>query len=242
VGVIPLFAVELIDEARMAKLPGFAKRTRWFLENRKDLAASISHLERRGGAGKYLLAIPSRARLERVLRYVLDESEFLSPHGVRSLSRAYRDRPFSLRANAGEWRVGYVPGESDSGLFGGNSNWRGPVWMPVNYLLIEALERYHHFYGDSFVMEFPTGSGRKMNLAQIARELARRLVTLFLPNGGGRRPALGMEPRYVSDPHGQELVLFHEYFHGETGQGLGASHQTGWTALVARLIEEFGDD
>jgi hypothetical protein len=239
VGVIPLFAVELIDEQRMAKLPGFAKRTRWFLEHRKDLAASISHLVQRGGSGKFLLAIPSRARLERVLRYVLDEAEFLSKHGVRSLSRAYRERPFVLRASGGEWSVNYVPGESDSGLFGGNSNWRGPVWMPMNYLLIESLERYHHFYGDSFQMEFPTGSGRKMNLAQIARELSRRLVTLFLPNGGGRRPALGMETRFVSDPHWQELVWFHEYFHGETGQGLGASHQTGWTALVARLIEGF---
>ncbi len=239
VGVIPLFAVELIDEQRMAKLPGFAKRTRWFLENRKDLASSISHLVQRGGAGKFLLAIPSRVRLERVLRYVLDEAEFLSGHGVRSLSRAYRDRPFSLRVNGGEWKVGYEAGESDSGLFGGNSNWRGPVWLPMNYLLIEALERYHHFYGDSFLLEFPTGSGRKLNLAQIARELARRLVTLFLPNGGGRRPALGMEPRFVSDPHWRELLWFHEYFHGETGQGLGASHQTGWTALVARLIEEF---
>ena len=239
VGIIPLFAVELIDEVRMARLPGFAKRTRWFLENRKDLAASISHLEKRtGGCGKILLAIPARARLERVLRYVLDEAEFLSAHGVRSLSRAYRDRPFTLRASGGEWNVSYAPGESDSGLFGGNSNWRGPVWMPVNYLLIEALERYHHFYGDSFLMEFPTGSGRKLNLAQIARELARRLVTLFLPNGGGRRPALGMEPRFVRDPHWQELLWFHEYFHGETGQGLGASHQTGWTALVARLIED----
>ena len=239
VGIIPLFAVELIDEARMAKLPGFAKRTRWFLENRRDLGASISHLEQRAGAGKYLLAIPSRARLERMLRYVLDESEFLSKHGVRSLSRAYRDRPFALRVNGSEWSVGYVPGESDSGLFGGNSNWRGPVWLPMNYLLIESLERYHHFYGESFTMEFPTGSGRRLNLSQIARELARRLITLFLRNEGGRRPALGMEPRFVSDPHWQELVWFHEYFHGENGQGLGASHQTGWTALVARLIEEF---
>jgi hypothetical protein len=239
VGVIPLFAVELIDEARMAKLSGFAKRTRWFLENRQDLSSSISHLVQHGGKGTFLLAIPSRVRLERVLRYVLDEAEFLSDHGVRSLSRAYRDRPFTLQVNGGDWRVSYVPGESDSGLFGGNSNWRGPVWMPLNYLLIESLERYHHFYGDSFQLEFPTGSGRKMNLAQIARELARRLVTLFLPNGGGRRPALGMESRFVNDPHWRELLWFHEYFHGETGQGLGASHQTGWTALVARLIEEF---
>jgi hypothetical protein len=237
VGIIPLFAVELIDEARMAKLPGFAKRTRWFLENRKDLAGQISYLEQRGGSGKFLLAIPSRARLERVLRYVLDEAEFLSPHGMRSLSRTYRDHPFTLRAGGGEWRVDYVPGDSDSGLFGGNSNWRGPVWMPMNYLLIEALERYHHFYGDSFTLEFPTGSGRRLNLSQIAHELGRRLISLFLPNGSGRRPALGLESRFVNDPHWRELIWFHEYFHGDTGQGLGASHQTGWTALVARLVE-----
>jgi hypothetical protein len=237
VGIIPLFAVELIDEKRMAKLPGFAKRTKWFLENRKDLAGQISYLEQRGGAGQYLLAIPSRERLERVLRYVLNEAEFLSPHGIRSLSRVYRDHPFTLQAAGGQWSVGYVPGDSDSGIFGGNSNWRGPVWMPLNYLLIEALERYHHFYGDSFTMEFPTGSGKRLNLAQIAAELGRRLVTLFLPNGDGRRPALGLEPRFVNDPHWRELMWFHEYFHGDTGQGLGASHQTGWTALVTRLIE-----
>ena len=138
-----------------------------------------------------------------------------------------------------EHRVGYEPGESLGVLFGGNSNWRGPVWIPLNYLLIEALERYHHFYGDSFTVEFPTGSGRRLNLRQVSRELARRLASLFLPNGGGRRPAMGMEARYVSDPHWRDLLLFHEYFHGETGQGLGASHQTGWTALVTRLIEEF---
>ncbi|HWA08278.1 MAG TPA: hypothetical protein VG838_02310 [Opitutaceae bacterium] len=240
VGIIPLFAVEVIDEDRLARLPGFAKRTRWFLENRRDLAAQISHLAP-GGRGRYLLAIPSRERLERVLRYVLDEAEFLSAHGVRSLSRAYRDRPFVLQAEGMEWRVDYVPGESDSGLFGGNSNWRGPVWFPVNYLLIEALERYHHFYGDGFKLEFPTGSGRRLNLAEIARELAKRLVTLFLPNGGGRRPALGMESRFVSDPHWKDLLWFHEYFHGDTGQGLGASHQTGWTALVARLLEELSE-
>jgi hypothetical protein len=172
-----------------------------------------------------------------VLRYVLDEAEFLSPHGVRSLSRVYQDHPFTLQAAGDQWSVGYVPGDSDSGLFGGNSNWRGPVWMPLNYLLIEALERYHHFYGDSFTMEFPTGSGRRLNLSQIAQELGRRLVTLFLPNGSGRRPALGMESRFVNDPHWRELMWFHEYFHGDTGQGLGASHQTGWTALVTRLIE-----
>ncbi|MDB6094016.1 MAG: glucosidase [Verrucomicrobia bacterium] len=239
VGIIPLFAVELIDEERMKRLPGFAKRTKWFLENRHDLASQISYLDQQGGRGQYLLAIPSRERLERVLRYVLDEAEFLSPHGIRSLSRVYQDHPFVLRAGESEWRVGYAPGESDSGLFGGNSNWRGPIWFPVNYLLIEALERYHQFYGDDLKMEFPTGSGRKLNLAEISQELSRRLVTLFLPNTGGRRPALGMESRFVSDPHWQELIWFHEYFHGDTGQGLGASHQTGWTALVTRLIENF---
>ncbi|HWA85218.1 MAG TPA: hypothetical protein VG710_03255 [Opitutus sp.] len=237
VGIIPLFAVEIITEEQMRALPGFAKRTKWFLEHRRDLAGQIAYLEQRGGRGHYLLAIPRRERLERVLRYVLDEAEFLSGHGVRSLSRAYRDRPFTLELDGHSWRVNYVPGDSDSGLFGGNSNWRGPVWMPVNYLLIETLERYHHFYGDEFTVEFPTSSGNRLTLAQVARELARRLVNLFLPNDDGRRPALGLEPRFVNDPHWQELMWFHEYFDGETGHGLGASHQTGWTALVARLIE-----
>ncbi|HTB81262.1 MAG TPA: hypothetical protein VK717_10290 [Opitutaceae bacterium] len=241
VGIIPLFAVELIDEKRMTQLPGFAKRTRWFLQHRKDLAAQISYLEKGQSAdGHFLLAIPSRERLTRVLRYVFDEAEFLSPYGVRSLSRAYGDRPFVLSTGNVEYRVRYVPGDSDSGLFGGNSNWRGPVWFPLNYLLIESLERYHHFYGDGLTMEFPTGSGQQMTLAQIARELTRRLVSLFIPDGGGRRPSQGLEPRFVNDPHWHDLVLFHEYFHGDTGQGLGASHQTGWTALVARLLENCG--
>ncbi len=237
VGIIPLFAVELIEERQLAKLPGFAKRTRWFLEHRPDLAREISYLEKKNGCGHFLLAIPSRERLERVLRYVLDEAEFLAPHGVRSLSRVYRDHPFVLQCEGSEWRVDYAPGESDTGLFGGNSNWRGPIWMPVNYLLIEALERYHHFYGDSFTVEFPTGSGTRLNLRQVSLELGRRLEGLFLPNSSGRRPALGMDSRFVNDPHWQELLWFHEYFHGETGQGLGASHQTGWTALVTRLTK-----
>jgi hypothetical protein len=239
VGVIPLFAVEFIEEGRLARLPGFAKRTRWFLENRKDLSEHIAYMARDGrDAGRRLLAIPSRERLERVLKYVFDEKEFLSPHGVRSLSRVHAEQPCVLRLAGVDYRVNYEPGESRSGLFGGNSNWRGPVWLPLNYLLIEALERYHYFYGETFTMEFPTGSGRRLNLAQIAQDLSRRLVTLFMPNGGGRRPALGMEARFVNDPHWQDLLWFHEYFHGDTGQGLGASHQTGWTSLVARLIEQ----
>jgi hypothetical protein len=240
VGIIPLFAVEFIEEARLDRLPGFAKRTRWFLENRKDLASQISYMaEGKSAVGRRLLAIPSRERLERVLRYVFDEREFLSPYGVRSLSRIYQGQPFVLQAGGQEYRVDYVPGESDSGLFGGNSNWRGPVWFPTNFLLIEALERYHHFYGDNFTVEFPTGSGRRVNLQVAARELAKRLVRIFLPEAGGQRACHGKQPGVTQDRQGKDMVLFHEYFHGETGQGLGASHQTGWTALVARLIEGF---
>jgi hypothetical protein len=242
VGIIPLFAVEFIEEGRLDKLPGFAKRTRWFLENRKDLASHISYMARDGqDPGRRLLAIPTRERLERVLRYVFDESEFLSQYGVRSVSRAYLEHPFMLDLDGGTYRVDYEPGESRTWLFGGNSNWRGPVWFPLNYLLIEALQRYHFFYGDSFTMEFPTGSGRRMNLGQIAGELARRLISLFLPDGKAGRPALAGDPRFANDIHWRELIWFHEYFHGDTGKGLGANHQTGWTALVARLIEEFID-
>ena len=242
VGVIPLFAVEFIEDGRLDKLPGFAKRTRWFLENRKDLASHISCMAPDGqDSAVRLLAIPTRERMERVLRYVFDEAEFLSPHGVRSLSRAYRDQPFAVDLGGETYRVDYEPGESRTWLFGGNSNWRGPVWFPINYLLIEALQRYHLFYGDSFMMEFPTGSGRRMNLDQIARELARRLIRLFLPDAKGQRPAMAANPSFANDSHWRELVWFHEYFHGDSGAGLGASHQTGWTALVARLIEEFID-
>jgi hypothetical protein len=241
VGIIPLFAVQFIEDEQLDKLPGFAKRTRWFLENRKDLAAHISYMTRgKSSAGRRLLAIPSRERLQRVLRYVFDEREFLSPHGVRSLSRIYQEQPFVLQAGGQEYRVDYVPGESDSGLFGGNSNWRGPVWFPTNFLLIEALERYHHFYGDSFTVEFPTGSGRRVTLQGAAQELSRRLVKLFLPGLDGGRVCHGQTGPGAEGERLKDMVLFHEYFHGETGQGLGASHQTGWTALVARLIEDIG--
>ena len=242
VGIIPLFAVEFIEEGRLDKLPGFAKRTRWFLENRADLASHISYMARDGqDPGRRILAIPTRARLERVLRYVFDEAEFLSPHGIRSLSKAYRDHPFGVDLNGEKYGVDYEPGESRTGIFGGNSNWRGPIWFPPNYILIEALQRYHYFYGDSFTMEFPTGSGNRMNLDQISRKLACRLVSLFMPDSKGNRPALVGNPDFANDSHWRDLVWFHEYFHGETGAGLGANHQTGWTSLVARLIEEFID-
>ncbi|HTJ77986.1 MAG TPA: hypothetical protein VL357_03245 [Rariglobus sp.] len=239
IGVIPLFAVEFIEEGRLDHLPGFAKRTRWFLKHRADLAKHMAYLKDDGcETGRLILAIPSRERLERVLRYVFDEKEFLSPYGIRSLSRVYTQHPYEMTLAGETHRVTYTPAESDTWLFGGNSNWRGPVWMPLNYLLIEALERYHHFYGDEFTVEFPTGSGVRMTLQQVAGELSRRLVKLFLPDGEGRRPAMGLDPLFKADPHWREHVLFHEYFNGDTGEGLGASHQTGWTALVARLIEQ----
>ena len=237
VGIIPLFAVEVLDQRVIDRLPGFAKRMRWFLENRPDLAHCISYAEHEAhGGGLRLLAIPSRDRLVRVLRYVLDANEFLAPHGVRSLSRVHAQRPFVLDVDGTEHRVGYVPGDSDSGLFGGNSNWRGPIWFPLNWLLIETLERYHHFYGDTLQVEHPTGSGRTATLDVIAHDLAERLAGIFLPDARGRRPCHGAEVRYAADPHFKDLVLFHEYFHGESGQGLGASHQTGWSALGAACV------
>jgi hypothetical protein len=212
----------------------------WFLDNRPDLARHIAcMLPKMGEEGVHrLLSIPSRARLERVLRYLLDETEFLSSHGIRSVSRVHAERPYVFDAGGATYSVDYVPGESNTGLFGGNSNWRGPVWFPINYLVLEALERYHHFYGDDLTVECPVGSGRRLDLGQVAQELARRLGSLFLPDAAGRRPSHGDDPRYATDPHWKELVLFHEYFHGETGRGVGASHQTGWTALVLRSIED----
>jgi hypothetical protein len=239
VGLVPLFAAEVLEQDVIERLPGFAKRMRWFLEHRSDLARHIAYMESDGGEGHShrLLAIPSRERLERVLRYLLDENEFLSPYGIRSLSRVHKDQPFVFRAHGDEYRVDYVPGESTTGLFGGNSNWRGPIWFPVNFLLIEALERYHHFYGDSLLVECPTGSGRMMNLQEVACELNSRLARIFLPDASGRRPCHGDEHRYATDPHWRDLVLFYEYFHGDTGRGVGAGHQTGWTGLVSRCLD-----
>ncbi|GIW93468.1 MAG: glucosidase [Pirellulaceae bacterium] len=241
VGLIPLMAVEVIDDEKIENLPGFYKRMMWFLEHRPELARQIAYMERSdsgGTPGKRLLAIPNRQRLERVLRRVFDEKEFLSPYGVRSLSRDHGEHPFEFSLGGEHHQVRYVPGESDSWMFGGNSNWRGPVWFPLNYLLIEALERYHYFYGDSFKVELPAGSGIWVNLQQAAREIGRRLLALFEPDGSGARPCHGSDPRFQHDPAWAPYVLFYEYFHGETGRGLGASHQTGWTALVTRVIED----
>jgi hypothetical protein len=241
VGLLPLIAVEILEDEVINKLPGFRKRMEWFLSHRKDLAHQITYMAtdcREELHGHRLLAIPSRERLERMLRYMLDENEFLSPFGIRSVSKYHERNPYVFHVNGSEYRVDYAPGESNSGLFGGNSNWRGPIWFPINYLLIEALERYHHFYGDALKVECPTGSGHMMNLQQVADELRARLARIFLPDGSGHRPCHGTEGRYAMDPHWKDLVLFYEYFHGDNGRGIGASHQTGWTALVTRCIED----
>jgi hypothetical protein len=240
VGLIPLFTCEILEHDEMARLPGFYKRLRWFLDNRQDLFHQISYMKRRTGSARphRLLAIPSRERLVRMLRYLLDENEFLSPYGIRSLSRLHKDHPYSCYLGGAEHCVEYVPGESNTSLFGGNSNWRGPVWFPVNYLLIEALERYAYFYADTLRVECPTGSGRMMNLAEVAHEISSRLARLFLVGENGQRPCHGGDRRFAADPHWRDLVLFYEYFHGDNGRGIGASHQTGWTSLAVRCIED----
>jgi hypothetical protein len=235
VGLLPLMACTVLDDTVLERCPSFAKRMQWFLENRPDLAHHVTLAQ--AGHGHSLLAIPSRERLERTLRYMLDESEFLSPHGIRSLSQVHRERPFVLAVDGREYAVHYTPAESDTTLFGGNSNWRGPVWFPVNYLLIEAIERYGHFYGDDLRVECPTGSGRMMNLHEVAQDMSRRLASLFVPDAGGGRPCHGGDPRFRDDPHWQNLVTFAEYFCGDSGRGVGARYQ-GWTALAVRCFED----
>jgi hypothetical protein len=235
VGLLPLVAVEILEEEQIQKFKGFRRRMEWFLEHRQDLAKLIT-IDNEDGHIHRLLAVPTKERLCRILRYLLDENEFLSPFGIRSLSKIHLASPYIFNADGHQYRVDYVPGEGNTHLFGGNSNWRGPVWFPINYLLVEALERYSHFYGDKLKVECPTGSGVLKNLQQVANELAHRLTLLFLPDSQGRRPCHGQDLRYASDPHWNELILFYEYFHGETGRGCGANHQTGWTGIVARLM------
>ena len=236
VGLIPLFAVEVLEAEQLDLAPEFAERLRWFLDYRPDLAALVSRWHVPGAGDTRLLALVRGHRMKRLLVRMLDEEEFLSPYGVRSMSRAYRGAPFLLQVDGGEAQVDYEPAESRSGLFGGNSNWRGPVWVPLNFLIVEALRRFHRYYGDDFRVECPTRSGRLLSLAEIADELARRVSRLFLPGPGGRRPYQGDAARPFDGTPGGEPLLFHEYFDAETGRGLGASHQTGWTALVAELI------
>jgi hypothetical protein len=236
VGLIPLFAVEVLEPELLAEVPAFAARLRWVLENRQDLAGLVSRWFEPGRGERRLLSLLRGHRIKKVLARMLDENEFLSPFGVRGLSRSHLDHPYTFGCNGHSLSVGYVPGDSDTGMFGGNSNWRGPVWFPVNYLLVESLQKFHYYYGDDFKVEFPVGSGAKVTLAEVSVELRRRLVALFLRGADGRRPCFGTSEKLQTDPHFRDHLLFHEYFHGDTGAGLGASHQTGWTALAAKLL------
>ncbi len=240
VGLVPLFAADTLEFPVVDKHPGFKKRMQWFIDNRKDLIEGLAPLEQGGVNQRRLLSVANRGRLERILRRVFSEDEFLSPYGIRSVSRYHKDHPYILPLDGKEFRVDYEPAESQTGMFGGNSNWRGPVWFPMNYLLIEALQRLHHYYGDSFQMEFPTGSGQRVNLNEAARQLSQRLISIFLPGAAGQRPVYGNNQLFQKDPNFRDYILFHEYFHGDNGTGLGASHQTGWTGLVAKLLQQSG--
>ena len=241
VGLIPLFAVETLEPEMLENLPGFRRRLEWFINHRPDLTGNVASMETPGRKQRRLLSVVDQEQLRRVLSMMLDEREFLSPYGVRALSRFHKEHPYVLRLDGREYRVDYEPGDSVTELFGGNSNWRGPVWFPVNYLLIESLRKFYRYLGDEFLVEFPTGSGIRMNLLEVAAEISRRLSRLFLKDDDGRRPAHGAAEKFQTDPHWRDLILFYEYFHGETGSGLGANHQTGWTGLVAKLLHQSGE-
>ncbi len=245
VGLIPLFAVETLEPELLDRLPGFKRRMQWFLENRPDLVENVACMRTPGMGERRLLSIATQDQLRSILKFMLDEREFLSPYGIRALSQVHRDHPYRLSVNGMEHRVDYEPAESSTGLFGGNSNWRGPVWFPVNFLLIESLQKFHHYLGDGFKVECPTGSGKMMTLWQVAGEISQRLMRVFLRDPStssgqaGRRPVFGGTEKFQQDPHWRDLIPFHEYFHGDNGAGIGASHQTGWTGLVAKLIQQY---
>jgi hypothetical protein len=223
-------------------LPDFKRRLIWFFENRIYLRDSgdVAYVKTPGEHSRRLLSIVNRERIQRVLQVMLDKNEFLSDFGIRSVSKYHKDHPYSFYADGQAHTISYQPAESESGLFGGNSNWRGPIWFPINYLLIESLQKFYHYYGDSLKVECPTGSGRSLTLGEVATELSRRLMRLFLRNDAGQRPIYGRQRIFQNDPHWRDLILFNEYFHGDNGAGLGASHQTGWTGLVAKLIQQSG--
>jgi hypothetical protein len=241
VGLIPLFAVETLEPELLDRLPGFKRRLEWFIDNRPDLVGNVACMRTRGKQERRLLSIVGRDQLRRVLQLMLDEQEFLSPYGIRALSRHHDEHPYMLAVNGMDYRVKYEPAESSTGLFGGNSNWRGPIWFPVNYLLIESLQKFHHYLGDDFKVEFPARSGKMLTLWQVAAELSRRLSSIFLRNDKGERPVYHGNEKFQTDPNWNDLIQFHEYFHGDSGRGVGASHQTGWTGLVAKLLQQSGE-
>ncbi len=241
VGLIPLFAVETLEPEIVNRLDGFRRRMQWFIDNHPEFAEHVQERKKPNGGVRRLLSIVTHQQLPRVLRVMLDEAEFLSPYGVRALSRHHRDHPYMLNVCGVEHRVDYEPAESASGFFGGNSNWRGPIWFPVNYLLIESLQKFHHFYRDEVKAELPTGSGNALNLWEVATDLSRRLIRVFLRDAHGRRAVFGGAEKFQHDPHWRDHLLFYEYFHGDDGAGIGASHQTGWTGIVAKLLQQSGE-
>jgi hypothetical protein len=241
VGLIPLFAVETVEEKWLDNLPDFKRRTEWFLKNRRDLTDDIACMQEAGRDNRRLLAIVTREQLQRVLRYMLSEAEFLSAYGIRSLSRYYKTNPYILEVDNTKHEVSYEPGESHTGMFGGNSNWRGPVWFPVNYLIIEALQKFDFYYGEDFKIEFPTGSEKMLTLWEVSQELSKRLSNIFLKDAEGRRAVYGNDDKFQIDENWRDYILFYEYFHGDKGFGLGASHQTGWTGLIGKLLQQTGE-
>ena len=241
VGLIPLFAVDTIEPQLIDQLAGFKRRMEWFQRNRPDLCGNIASLQIEGIASRRLLSLVAPSRLIRVLERMLSEDEFLSPHGIRALSKYHQQHPFVLPVDGQDYRVDYEPAESNTGVFGGNSNWRGPVWFPVNYLLIESLQKFNHYFGNDVQVEFPTGSGQKTTLGDVACQLSRRLSQIFLRDSQGLRAVFGGTEKFQTDPQFRDHILFYEYFHGDNGAGLGASHQTGWTALVAKLLQQSGE-
>ncbi len=240
VGIVPLFAADTLESSVVDRHPGFKKRMEWFIDKRIDLTEGLASMTASGMEQRRLLSVVSAPRLERILRRVFDENEFLSPYGIRSLSRYHKDHPYTLPLNGHSATIAYEPAESETGTFGGNSNWRGPVWFPMNFLFVEALQRLHRYYGDLFMIEFPTGSGNRVNLRQAAQLLSHRLAALFLPGKNAYRPMYGSNKLFQEDPNFRCHLLFNEYFNGDTGQGLGADHQTGWTGLIAKLLQQNG--
>jgi hypothetical protein len=241
VGLIPLFAVETLEPDIVDQLPGFKRRMEWFITHRPEFREHVEMRESARGGIRHLLSIVSREQLPSVLRYMLDDNEFLSPYGIRAVSQYHRTHPYMLHVNGIAHRVDYEPAESSTGLFGGNSNWRGPIWFPVNFLLVESLQKFHHYLGDDFKVECPTGSGNMLTLWEVAAEISRRLSRPFLRTADGRRPVYGDIEKFQTDPNWRDLIQFHEYFHGDNGSGVGASHQTGWTGVVAKLMQQSGE-
>lgn len=242
VGLLPLCASTVFEADAATRYPKLVELMTLFRERHPELVSHLSPTDTGfiGYNNRRLLSILNKKKLERVLAYMLDENEFLGPHGIRSLSKHHQDHPFKFWTGGQEYTVQYLPAESNTGMFGGNSNWRGPVWMPVNMLILRALANLYNFYGDDFTVECPTGSGKHMNLFEVAQEIARRLSATFLRDENGKRPVYGGTTTFQEDPHWKDLILFYEYFHGDNGAGLGASHQTGWTGTIATIMDFFG--